>query len=120
MFAVVDEQRPEASSSGQQRTEQGRDRGAGSGKGEDETLPDIVHGRGMIRRMTWTWTRTFPTVNPPECSNLGCVRPSPRDTEAVRVSSDRMQFEEYRKAAPRPRYVYSGEGDESCGHAGGS
>ena len=32
-----DEQHPEARSSGQQRTEQG----AGSGKGEDESLPDI-------------------------------------------------------------------------------
>ena len=35
------EQDPEASSSGQQRTEQAPDRGAGSGKDDDETLPDI-------------------------------------------------------------------------------
>ena len=48
---------PGASSSGQPRTEPGPDRGAGSGKDDDVTLPDIVrdgeeegrHGRGSGR-----------------------------------------------------------------------
>ena len=85
--------------------------GAGSGKDDDETLPDIGKlsmaeekkdnmdvDQGNSKRGSST---TFKS---------GMCEPKPRDTEAGQVSLNKMQFEEYRKAAPR--YEYSGEGDD--------
>ena len=81
-------------------------RGAGSGKGEDETLPDIG-------KLSMAEEKKDKGVSKRGYSGMfksGMCEPKPRDTEAGQVSPNRMQFEEYRKTAPR--YEYSGEGDD--------
>ena len=104
-------QDPEASSSGPQRTEQARDRGAGSGKGDDETLRDI--GKLSMAEEKKDDMDVDEGVSNRGSSGMfksGMCEPKPRDTEAGPANLNRMQFEEYRKTAPR--YEYSGEGDD--------
>ena len=96
------EQDPEASSSGQRRTEQAPDRGAGSGKDDDETLPDI--GKLSMTEEKKDDMDVDQDVSKRGSSGMG--EPKPRDTEAGQADPSKMNnfsgatFEEYRKAAP--------------------
>ena len=103
---------PEASSSGQQRTEPARDRGAGSGKDDDETLPDI----GKLSMAEEKKDDMDVDQGGSKKGPSGAGEPKPRNTEAGRADPSKITnfsgatFEEYRKTAPI--YEYSGEGDD--------
>ena len=76
---------PEASSSGQQRTEPAPDRGAGSRKDDDETLPDI--GKLSMAEKK----KDDMDVDQGGCKKgpSGAGEPKPRDTEAGRADRAR-------------------------------
>ena len=93
----------EASSSGQQRTEPAPDRGAGSGKDDDETL-SMVEEKKDDMDVDQDVSKKGPS---------GAGEPKPRDTEAdpsKMTNFSGATFEEYRKTAPTSEY--SGEGDD--------
>ena len=103
---------PGASSSGQPRTEPAPDRGAGSGKDDDVTLPDIG-------KLSMTEEKKGDMEVDQEGSKKGSAgtgEPKPRGTEAGKTDPSKITnfrgatFEEYRKTAPD--YVYSWEGDD--------
>ena len=77
---------PEASSSGQQRTEPAPDRGAGSGKDDDETLPDI-------EKLSMAEEKKDDVDVDQDVSKKGpsgTGEPEPRDTEAGRADPSKM------------------------------
>ena len=77
---------PEASSSGQRRTEPAPDRGAGSGKDDDETLPDI-------RKLSMAEEKKDDMDVDQDVSKKGqsgTGKPKPRDTEAGRADLSKM------------------------------
>ena len=77
----VGEVDPEASSSRQQRTDPAPDRGAGSGKNDDETLPDI--GKLSMAEEKKDDMDVDQDVSKEGPSGAG--EPKPRDTEAGRA-----------------------------------
>ena len=103
---------PEASSSGQRRTEPAPDRGAGSGKDDDVTLPDI----GKLSVTEKKKDDMDVDQEGSKKDSTGTKEPTPRGTEAGKADPSEITnfkeatFEEYRKTAPD--YEYSGEGDD--------
>ena len=101
-----------ASSSKQPRTESGPDRGAGSGKDDDVTLPDI----GKLSVTEKKKDDMDVDQEGSKKDSTGTKGPTPRGTEAGKADPSEITnfkgatFEEYRKTAPD--YEYSGEGDD--------